>query len=64
VKNPTWGYDRIQGVLANLGHKISDSTVANTLREHGIEPAPERKRKSLPQPSRPAQSVMALTKLA
>jgi putative transposase len=42
-ENPTWGYDRIQGALANLGHKISDSTVANTLREHGIEPAPERK---------------------
>ena len=28
-ENPTWGYDRIQGALANLGHKISDSTVAN-----------------------------------
>ena len=43
-ENPTWGYDRIQGALANIGHKISDSTVGNILKEHGIEPAPERKR--------------------
>src|SRR5712692_8791494 len=43
-ENPTWGYERIQGALANLGHEICDSTVANILREHGIEPAPERKR--------------------
>jgi hypothetical protein len=39
--HPVWGYDRIQGALANLGHKISDSTVANILREHGIEPGDE-----------------------
>jgi len=41
-ENPTWGYDRIQGALANLGHQISDTTVGNILRENGIEPAPER----------------------
>ena len=45
-ENPTWGYDRIQGALANLGHRISDSTVANILKQHGIEPAPERKRQT------------------
>jgi putative transposase len=45
-ENPTWGYDRIQGALANLGHGISDTTVGNILREHGIEPVPERKRQS------------------
>ena len=39
-ENPTWGYDRIQGALANLGHHISDQTVGNILAEHGIEPAP------------------------
>ena len=43
-ENPTWGYDRIQGALANLGHEISDTTVRNILKAHGIEPAPERKK--------------------
>ena len=41
--NPTWGYDRIQGALANVGYHISDTTVGNVLRQHGIEPAPDRK---------------------
>jgi len=45
-ENPTWGYDRIQGALANLGHAISDSSVGNILKEHGIEPAPERQRQT------------------
>jgi putative transposase len=45
-ENPTWGYDRILGALANLGHNISDTTVGNILKEHGIEPVPERKRQS------------------
>ena len=42
----TWGYDRIQEALKNLGIKLSDTTVANILSEHGIEPAPHRKRKT------------------
>ena len=45
-ENPTWGYDRIQGALANLGHTISDTTVGNILKAHGVEPAPERKRQT------------------
>jgi transposase InsO family protein len=45
-ENSSWGYDRIQGALANLRHKISDTTVGKILREHGIEPVPERKRQS------------------
>ena len=45
-ESPTWGYDRIQGALANLGHCISDTTVANILKAQGIEPAPDRMRKS------------------
>ncbi len=41
-ENSTWGYDRLQGALANLGHTVSSSTVANILKRQGIEPAPER----------------------
>jgi transposase InsO family protein len=40
--NPRWGYDRIQGALANLGIVLSDSSIGNILKEHGIEPAPKR----------------------
>jgi putative transposase len=43
-ENPTWGYDRIQGAMSNLGHEISDRTVGNILKASGIEPAPARKR--------------------
>jgi len=45
-ENPTWGYDRIQGALANLGHELSDATVGNILKAYGIEPAPERKKQT------------------
>ena len=41
-ENPGWGYDRIVGALANLGHKVCDQTVGNVLRRHGIAPAPKR----------------------
>ncbi len=42
-KNRSWGYDRIVGALANLGYTVSDQTVGNILKRHGIPPAPERK---------------------
>jgi putative transposase len=45
-ENPTWGYDRIQGALANRRHTLSDQTVGNILKEHGIEPAPDRERQT------------------
>ncbi len=45
-ENVTWGYDKIQGALANVGHKISDQTVGNILQDHGITPAPDRKRQT------------------
>jgi len=45
-ENPRWGYTRIQGALANLGHRVGRTTVANILRQHGIEPAPERGKKT------------------
>ena len=41
-ENSGWGYDRIVGALANLGHVVSDQTVGNVLRRHGIAPAPKR----------------------
>ena len=41
-ENSDWGYDRIVGALANLGHRIADQTVGNILRRHGIAPAPKR----------------------
>jgi putative transposase len=43
-ENRRWGYDRIVGALANLGHAISDRTVGNILRRPNIAPAPERSR--------------------
>ena len=43
-ENRSWGYDRIAGALANLGHRISDQTVGNILRRYKIAPAPERSR--------------------
>ncbi|QDU92356.1 integrase core domain-containing protein [Lignipirellula cremea] len=45
-ENPSWGYDRIQGALANVGYHISDTTVGNVLKQHGIEPAPDRQRQT------------------
>jgi hypothetical protein len=42
LENRSWGYTRIQGALANLGHQVGRGTIANILREHGIDPAPER----------------------
>jgi hypothetical protein len=41
-ENSGWGYDRIVGALANLGHSVSDQTVGNILRRSGIAPAPKR----------------------
>jgi transposase InsO family protein len=41
-ENSSWGYDRIAGALANLGHHVSGQTIGNILRRHGIAPAPKR----------------------
>jgi putative transposase len=43
-ENRSWGYDRIQGALKHLGYSISDQTVGNILKRHGLPPAPERKK--------------------
>lgn len=42
TENETWGYTRIRDAMNNLGHYISRDTVANILKDNGIEPAPER----------------------
>ena len=42
LENPSWGYTRIRGALANLGHEVGRGTIASILKEDGIEPAPER----------------------
>jgi len=44
--NRSWGYTRIQGALKNLGHSVSRGTIANILKQHGIDSAPERLRKT------------------
>src|SRR3954454_7717881 len=45
-ENSGWGYDRIVGALANVGHAVSDQTVGNILRRYGILPAPKRSHKT------------------
>src|SRR5678815_3222723 len=45
-ENRGWGYTRIQGALANLNHKVGRGTVANVLKRNGIEPSPERSRRT------------------
>ena len=46
TENRDWGYRRIQGALSNLRHIVARGTIANILKEHGLEPAPERTRKT------------------
>ena len=41
-ENPSWGYTRIVGALANIGHDVARTTVAKILKAAGIAPAPER----------------------
>ncbi len=45
-ENRDWGYRRIQGAMSNLGHELARSTIADMLKRRGIEPAPERTRKT------------------
>jgi len=40
--NPDWGYDRIADAIRNLGYAVSDQTVGNILKRHGLGNSPER----------------------
>lgn len=46
LENPGWGYERIRGALRAVGHRVCESTVRNILKENGIEPAPERRKRT------------------
>jgi putative transposase len=45
-ENRSWGYRRIQGALSNLNHHLSHNTIRNILKRQGIEPSPERARRT------------------
>jgi hypothetical protein len=45
-ENPSWGYTRIRGALFNVGHEVARNTVKNVLTASGLEPAPERGRRT------------------
>src|SRR5919199_6542226 len=44
-EHPRWGYSRIHGELAKLGHTLSRSAVRDVLKRHRVPPAPERGRR-------------------
>ena len=43
--NPSWGYSRIRGALRNLGHELGRNTIKRILLDHGVEPAPARRKR-------------------
>src|SRR2546429_5762602 len=41
LENPSWGYTRIRGALANMRLKVGRGTIAKILRVNGIVPNPQ-----------------------
>jgi len=46
AENPRWGYGRLQGELAKLGHAVGRSTVRDILNRRRVPPAPVRGRRA------------------
>ena len=46
TENREWGDTRIRGARGNLGQQVARGPIANVLKERGLEPAPERKKRT------------------
>ena len=46
TENREWGDTRIRGARGNLGQQVARGPLANVRKERGLEPAPERKKRT------------------